>query len=546
MSAAINDSESVGRRSHSCLVCKIPVVLEKGTVVTLVWSTLLGIALFVEVINGSAAITVMSLTFPVVGWIADTWIGRYKVLRTAMQLQLLSCTLGIPVQVLLMYYTSSEVVVVLNTILTCLVAAGMSCYCACILQFTTDQMIGASSDQLSFAVRWVLWGLGIGLCINDVLHCVLESDMALLVSRCLAFVALLAAFFVLWYWNDSLMTVPQISNPIKHIFRVLNYARKHKFPERRSALTYWEQDYPSRIDLGMNKYGGPFTVEEVEDVKTTFRLIPVVLCAAVANAGSFITWYTLIWEKDLHPLDNSKINDVLMNSNHYGIVVALVVFPFSSFFHFPHFHRYIPTMLKRIAAGILLVSVSYFLSAVLGMLQVCSTTNHESCFIHSPLFNISENGLWWTVVPTATWNIGFLLVFVVLSEFFIAQTPQQVKGLMGGILIGSFVISSALGWMLYYKAIPQIFPIRKKYGLSHWFYGNMLIAAIIFLAFILFVFISKRYKLRKRDEAIPYHMFAEDYFENNYRREREYLKQMNFFSYGFISSSLNRSENIEA
>ena len=46
------------------------------------------------------------------------------------------------------------------------------------------------------------------------------------------------------------MMKPQFSNPIKYIAKVLNYARKHKYPEQRSALTYWEEDYPLRIDLG--------------------------------------------------------------------------------------------------------------------------------------------------------------------------------------------------------------------------------------------------------------------------------------------------------
>ena len=60
------------------------------------------------------------------------------------------------------------------------------------------------------------------------------------------------------------------TNPLKLIARVLHYARKHKYPENRSALTYWEEEAPSRLDLGKEKYGGPFTEEEVEDVKTVF------------------------------------------------------------------------------------------------------------------------------------------------------------------------------------------------------------------------------------------------------------------------------------
>ena len=72
-------------------------------------------------------------------------------------------------------------------------------------------------------------------------------------------------------WLD---TTPQIANPIKLIVKVLNYARKNKYPKNCGALTYWEEDYPSQFDLGKEKYGGPFSVEEVEDVKTVLRFLP--------------------------------------------------------------------------------------------------------------------------------------------------------------------------------------------------------------------------------------------------------------------------------
>ena len=67
-------------------------------------------------------------------------------------------------------------------------------------------------------------------------------------------------------------------NPFKNIYEVLKYSWKHKVPEHRSAFTYWEEDIPRRIDLGKNKYGGPFTNEEVEDTKTFLRILPLLLC----------------------------------------------------------------------------------------------------------------------------------------------------------------------------------------------------------------------------------------------------------------------------
>ena len=39
----------------------------------------------------------------------------------------------------------------------------------------------------------------------------------------------------------------------KLVSAVVSYVRKHKHPVRRSALTYWENDYSARLDLGKEK-----------------------------------------------------------------------------------------------------------------------------------------------------------------------------------------------------------------------------------------------------------------------------------------------------
>ena len=36
--------------------------------------------------------------------------------------------------------------------------------------------------------------------------------------------------------------------------------------------------FQPHIDLGREKYGGPFTTEEVEDAKTSLRILPLLLC----------------------------------------------------------------------------------------------------------------------------------------------------------------------------------------------------------------------------------------------------------------------------
>ena len=70
-------------------------------------------------------------------------------------------------------------------------------------------------------------------------------------------------------WAKKHLVITEANqHPLKLMYNVMKYSWKHKCPERRSAFTYWEEDIPRRIDLGKNKYGGPFTNEEVEDTKT--------------------------------------------------------------------------------------------------------------------------------------------------------------------------------------------------------------------------------------------------------------------------------------
>ena len=42
-------------------------------------------------------------------------------------------------------------------------------------------------------------------------------------------------------------------------------------------LSYCEENFPSRVDLGKKKYGGPFTEEGVENVKTLLMLLLLII-----------------------------------------------------------------------------------------------------------------------------------------------------------------------------------------------------------------------------------------------------------------------------
>ena len=88
-----------------------------------------------------------------------------------------------------------------------------------------------------------------------------------------------------------LIIEPKSPQSLKTIYQVFKFAVKHKAPLNRSAFTYWEEDIPSRIDLGKSKYGGPFTTEQVENVKTTLRLIVITLTFFFGSFFFFLPTY---------------------------------------------------------------------------------------------------------------------------------------------------------------------------------------------------------------------------------------------------------------
>ena len=98
---------------------------------------------------------------------------------------------------------------------------------------------------------------GIGFAILGVLSCISISIILLCCCGC--------------HSHFTTEPVGRI-NPVKHIFKVLKYARHHSQPVFRSAFTYGEV-----LDLAKDRYGGPFTTEEVEDVKTFGRILLVLI-----------------------------------------------------------------------------------------------------------------------------------------------------------------------------------------------------------------------------------------------------------------------------
>ena len=75
-----------------------------------------------------------------------------------------------------------------------------------------------------------------------------------------------------WFYTEAGQ-----ENPYKAVFKILKFASKHKHPLQRSAFTYNDNYILSRLDFAKERYRGPFSTEQVENVKTFFRMLLVLL-----------------------------------------------------------------------------------------------------------------------------------------------------------------------------------------------------------------------------------------------------------------------------
>ena len=261
-----------------------------------------------------ASLGLLFLSYPLLGYIADVCLTRYRTLKCSLIFLIvggaifcLLLSLVLPVSVIETLgkkslfteedkrYIKTVQVIILVTLIA-LVITGVGLFEANAIQFGLDQLLEAPTPKLIAFIHWYYWThnvvqlvvmyLIVGwITIEASLNSLpsqyeeelIKNSYIFTVAAILGLVAV--GSLVLLHKSKSHLHILRAGlNPFKNIYKVLKYSWNHKVPEHRSAFTYWEEDIPRRIDLGKDKYGGPFTNEEVEDTKTFLRILPLLLC----------------------------------------------------------------------------------------------------------------------------------------------------------------------------------------------------------------------------------------------------------------------------
>ena len=507
----------------NCL-CKNPVqwrwFKQKGVALILYWifvssviiSYVLQILLRKE--NFKPQFVVIALVFatfiPIAGWLADVYVGRYKVIRTSMILMLFGASsfslveaLNTKVDFLPKHVYS--IVLLISLLVMCL---GLSGFLGNIFQFGMDQLYDSSTFDITSYIILCLWTYFSG---NTVIifafNCICENYVEyanLLLPVIVTFAV--SSDFLFGHW---LMREPVTHNPLKLIFKVLQYAAKNKYPRLRGAFTYWDERQNSRLDLAKIQYGGPFTAEQVDDVKKFFQILYAVFlsCLLVGLlANSNIVYHSSILEtfdgmkftNDETCIITTQCHRVLIAD--IGSLVLVLVIPVWEAFFYPMFWRCLQkwTIFFKLILGIIFMVLFVASALTIEVIRDLRMNVNQtiSCTISPSTSNTSGLSYGWLAIPNIFLNLGIFLLGIAGLQFVFAQSPYSMQGLMLNmlyIILGvSFVLFYGFQMLFYLPFFNEV----DKLNCVFWFMLASSCIAVVLL--ILSLIACSRYQNRKR------------------------------------------------
>ena len=488
------------------------------------------------------------LVYPLAGFVADVCCGRYR--AVIISLCFLLCGLACLSLVTILLFThvirnpfdhrtnisqNSNAFFALSSLGLLLLIPGLSGYQANFIQLGLDQLLEAPCEYLGLFVHWVEWFTELGNSLTKPLFYILakcSKNVNVNLSAHHTVLSLTPFFFVIlfliliftfwkrhWFYSE-----PGQSNPYKTVFKVLNFARKHKYPVQRSAFTYADDEEPTRIDFAKERYGGPFTTEQVEDVKTFLRILLVLLLLGPAFAlqiplGPVFYLYTTHVGKST-PKDECSVTLLLQDTGILRSMIMVFTFPIYVWLIYSVLRRCIPKILVRIWTGELLLvagMTAMFLIDLFGHVAQYER-KHEAamCMFAESKDDVHQNhssnlNLPWAVnlMPAFLMQAGITLVITTSYEFISAQSPHSMKGLLIGLLFaiqGIFKFLGAISILPFsLKALWEGSYMQSHLpSITNCGFGYLLLnCTVALISLVLFTVAAKRYKYRERNDP-PY------------------------------------------
>ena len=519
----------------------------------------------------------MFLLYPLVGHLTDVYLTRYRSLKWSFGIFILAGSVvtvyegfAFAASKIWNYgLLNSQANAVAVSITLLVYVIGLALFQANAIQFGLDQLLEAPTPKLIAFIHWYYWAQNVGSLtffyvgygsfiilneVDDITNGTInrlsknETKFTFNFWFILATIAVTAVLIKFCSTKKHLYIQKAGLNPFKNIYKVLKYSWKHKVPEHRSAFTYWEEDIPHRIDLGKNKYGGPFTNEEVEDTKTFLRIVPLFLCLfGYRVAGDGYSALEQLQRTSCPSLPVLLL--IVINPLHVSTLVSVVGIPLYRLVIVKVFPR-----LKNVRM-LTKMWIGLYLSLVQVVLYIIVVVNHDTtywqqhhtvisneaqypltkeCYIIRTgckfIFALSsldcqqyndpvDNTYLLFIIPQLLNGLSSLFVCMTVFEFISAQAPRTTQALLIGLWYATFSIR-----YLVVGILDNVFIERRS-----WLIYEGVKGFLILVSLVLFSCVSRRYRYRQRDEIVNVQGMIEDTHERWLDQEEEYMQEQRSF-----------------
>ena len=490
-------------------------------------------------------ISIIHVISPVAGYLGDLKYTRFKLLQcgtifiiAASGISLIGCLSLIAVT---NYSINAEywyfVIFAFFVIVTYIL--GYTFFTANFIQFSVDQLRDAPTRCCVLFLHMLLWTNSFGktVSITTLIHQRNESDATISIQPLVKInlphaYTLLASFFIIFLSSIIILCVANLKqkwfvtdkirgNPYKLVANVLLFALKHKSPIRRSAFTFCEDELPSRIDFSKRRYGGPYSTDQVENVKVLLNILKVLFSSGPVF---FLEFAAIIISTGHHSrIDYIKhyFSSVYLGPDLLSSVFIIFTLPLHVFFIKPLLEKCAPTLtlnyFKRIGLSILILTAFIVMYLLYDGLAYEFDSNHYSLFKSCTISNSSAILNWsivyipqeyMLIILTILFALSHMLLYISMWELICSQSPENMKGLLFGLLFAIRAFFQSLSVLLLLPIIynwkSTILGCRTGYSLLN--------VSVGIVTLMLFVVCARKYKYRKRDDICNVYKFAEDYY----------------------------------
>ena len=505
-----------------------------------------------------AIIALWLLFYPLAGYLADVHYGRYKVVVFSLRMIWFALVFLVVVGAILsivfwlVYFAVPSVVSnptgiisyavlmsVAGFLALLILFIGFAAFAANVVQFGIDQLRDLPARDSFLFIHWLLFtqyiGVSIGLFVWSISFITAFFSLGAFALGWLLLTFVMPISFCIakssWFVTNT-----SLGNPYREVRQVTRFAKKHKVPIRRSAFTYWEDDIPTGLDLGKSKYGGPFTTEQVENVKALIGIQRILVALAPFFTADFAASAFLPifkhhmddWEPISLTFGNTLYSFFTNGGTLYPVFIVILI-PIFLKIIYPFFQ--LCSILKRIGIGLCLITVSLFCSLLVDTIghalpsgqnatsmfyagqTILDYTNFQFISVDATPLHLSPYLL---IIQNLLVAVAYILIYGGAFEFICAQSPHSMNGVLIGIffaLKGAFQLLGSTILILF-----SFWQDSPRAGLVY-FLVNIVISVVGIVAFTV---TARRYQYRQRDEFCNIRKYIEDFSEKEVQHNHKF------------------------